>query len=92
MFSTNRGTITLPVNSTAGFGMLYWGASKIYGTYFIKLANYGENNQIVCVKVPNTISGKLGVLSGPREVYNTAHNMTIQKVTDADGNCTVMMP
>ncbi|KAF7596210.1 hypothetical protein BBP40_002742 [Aspergillus hancockii] len=95
MFSSNRGTTTLPVNSKADFGPLYWSASKTNSTYYVKLANYGEQNQTVLVSVGDTTSGRLEILSGPKEAYNTAHNMTVWPVvhnmTTFDGIYTVKM-
>ncbi|KAL5354944.1 glycoside hydrolase superfamily [Aspergillus floccosus] len=95
MFSTNQGSTILPVNSTAGFGPLYWVASRTNDTYYVKLANYGEDRQTVYVEVPDTKSGKLETLSGPRDGYNIPHNVTIQpvtkNVTGSDGNYTINM-
>ncbi|KAB8231258.1 alpha-N-arabinofuranosidase A [Aspergillus alliaceus] len=95
MFSTNRGTTILPVNSTSDFGPLYWGASRTNSTYYVKLANYGENNQTVQVNVPDTKSGMLEMLSGPKEAYNTVHNITIEptvdNITSSDGSYSVEM-
>lgn len=95
MFSTNRGSTILPVNSTAGFGPLYWVASHTSDTYYVKLANYGEDHQTVYVEVPDTKSGKLETLSGPRDGYNIPHNVTIKPVTKnvtvSHGNYTIEM-
>jgi alpha-N-arabinofuranosidase len=95
MFSTNRGSTILPVNSTAGFGPLYWVASNTNDTYYVKLANYGEDHQTVYVEVPDTQSGKLETLSGPRDDYNIPHNVTIKPVTKnvtvSHGNYTIEM-
>ncbi|PLB53547.1 alpha-N-arabinofuranosidase A [Aspergillus steynii IBT 23096] len=93
MFSTNRGTTVLPVNTTANFGPLYWVASRDNGTYYVKLANYGEEKQTVHINVPATRSGRLEMLSGPRDASNQPHNVTIQptlhNVTNPAGNYTV---
>lgn len=93
MFSTHRGTTILPVNTTANFGPVYWVASRDNSTYYVKLANYGEDEQKVHVSVPATHSGKLETLSGPRDASNQPHNITIKpmvhNVTSSAGNFTV---
>ncbi|KAA8641470.1 uncharacterized protein ATNIH1004_001935 [Aspergillus tanneri] len=90
MFSTNRGTTILPVKTTAEFGPLYWVASRANSTYYVKLANYGEEKQTVHVQVPDTRSGRLEMLSGPRDASNRPHNITVQpsvqKVTNQRGS------
>ncbi|KAH8424453.1 uncharacterized protein LDX57_002204 [Aspergillus melleus] len=95
MFSTNRGTTVLPVNSTADFGPLYWASSRANGTYYVKLANYGEDDQTVHVSVPDTGSGRLETLTGPRDASNLPHNVTIQprvhNLSSQTGNYTIEM-
>ncbi|KAL4895282.1 glycoside hydrolase superfamily [Aspergillus ambiguus] len=95
MFSTSKGNVTLPINSTAEFGPLYWVASSLNDTYYVKVANYGEDSQEVHIKVPDTNSGKLQTLAGPRDGYNIPHNVTIKPVTKnvtaPDGSYTVNM-
>ncbi|KAF9889360.1 hypothetical protein FE257_007470 [Aspergillus nanangensis] len=82
MFSRNRGETILPVNTTADFGPLYWVACNINDTYIVKLANYGEKNQTVHVEIADTKSGKLEMLSGPRDGINLPHNATIKPTID----------
>ncbi|RAL08865.1 alpha-N-arabinofuranosidase A [Aspergillus homomorphus CBS 101889] len=81
MFSTYQGQIILPVNSTSSFGPLYWVASRSNSTYFVKMANYGNDNRTVRVTVPKTTGGLLEMLSGPRDGVNRPRNSTIQPVT-----------
>ncbi|KAI9367890.1 glycoside hydrolase superfamily [Aspergillus egyptiacus] len=96
MFSTNHGDTVHPINSTADFGPLYWVATSRNGSYQVKLANYGEDSHAVNVQVPGTSSGRLEMLSGPRDVANLPHNITITpRVTRIRGEeevYTVQMP
>ncbi|KKK14377.1 hypothetical protein ARAM_000093 [Aspergillus rambellii] len=87
MFSTNQGTTVHAMNSTAGFGPLYWVATSTNATYQVKLANYGADDQAVHVRVPGTKAGRLEMLSGPKEASNLPHNVTITPVvTDITGD------
>ncbi|TQB75004.1 hypothetical protein MPDQ_003800 [Monascus purpureus] len=95
MFSTNRGSTILPVESSEGFGPLYWVASASDSAYFVKLANYGESTQTVTINVDGTTSGTLQMLSGPAEASNRPHAMSVTTQTTSvsgDGTYTVTMP
>ncbi|KAL2867342.1 alpha-L-arabinofuranosidase A [Aspergillus lucknowensis] len=85
MFSTNRGDTVHPVNTTADFGPVYWVATSNRSSYQVKLANYGSERQVVNVRVPvgggGGDSGTLEVLSGPQNVSNLPHNVTITPET-----------
>lgn len=95
LFSANRGLTIRPVSSTADFGPLYWVAASTNDTYTVKMANYGEDEQTVYVKVPDTKSGRLETLTGPRDAYNIPHNITIKpstsNITVSHGNYTINM-
>ncbi|PLB35240.1 alpha-N-arabinofuranosidase A [Aspergillus candidus] len=95
MFSTNRGSTILPVNTTNPFGPLYWGASKNDESYIVKLANYGDEEQTITITVPETMSGTLHKLEGPKETANLPHDVQIlpqkQEVDNPDGIYEVKM-
>ncbi|KAL4962922.1 alpha-L-arabinofuranosidase A [Aspergillus stella-maris] len=78
MFSTNRGTRTHPVRSSAPFGPVYWVATSNDTAYQVKLANYGEDTAIVNVRVPGVGSASLEVLMGDRDTANLPHNEQIK--------------
>ncbi|GAT21099.1 LOW QUALITY PROTEIN: alpha-L-arabinofuranosidase E [Aspergillus luchuensis] len=96
MFSTNRGSTVLPVNTTADFDPLYWVASvSDEGTYYVKLANYGSSSQNVTVNIEGTTSGQLQLLSGGETVSNYPHDVSITTQTSTvsgSGSYTVDMP
>ncbi|KAL7650490.1 hypothetical protein ACMYSQ_010272 [Aspergillus niger] len=96
MFSTNRGSTVLPVNTTADFDPLYWVASvSDEGTYYVKLANYGSSSQNVTVNIEGTTSGQLQLLSGGETVSNYPHDVSITTQTSTvsgSGSFTVDMP
>ena len=95
LFSTNRGSTILPVNTTTPFGPLYWGASKNDDSYSVKLAHYGDEDQTIVVTVPETTSGTLHKLEGPKETANLPHDVQIlpqeQAVDSLDGSYEVKM-
>ncbi|KAJ5366732.1 hypothetical protein N7541_000673 [Penicillium brevicompactum] len=95
MFMSNKGDTILPVDSTADFGPLYWVASKTNSTYYLKMANYGTDSQTVKVSIPDTKSGRLEMLAGPRYQGDTPYHAQIQTVTTSvfnpQGNYTVTM-
>ncbi|KAL3482159.1 glycoside hydrolase superfamily [Aspergillus californicus] len=80
MFSTNRGNVVHRVTSTADFGPVYWVATSFNSTYQVKMANYGDRNSTVNVRIPGTRSGQLEMLSGPPDVSNLPHNVSIVPV------------
>lgn len=96
MFAENQGTTILPVSSTAGFGPLYWVASKNDTNLHVKLANYGSSPQKVNVSIPDTSTGTLEMLSGGRFQGNRPHEVGIapqrQEVTGSSGSYLVDMP
>lgn len=81
MFSSNKGNTVLPVNSTADFGPLYWVATKTDSKYYMKLANYGPDEQNVTVSIPKTESGRLEMLAGAQNEGNQPFNVTVMPVT-----------
>ncbi|OCK80529.1 glycoside hydrolase family 51 protein [Lepidopterella palustris CBS 459.81] len=86
MFSSNRGDTISKLDSDTGFGPVYWVASKLENssTYYVKLANYGADEQMLSVDIPGTLSGKLTVLSGGKDDYNSdLHPNTIEP-TESD--------
>ncbi|KAJ5175314.1 uncharacterized protein N7482_001191 [Penicillium canariense] len=95
MFASNKGDTILPVNSSSDFGPLYWVASKTNSTYYVKLANYGADEQNVTVSIPDTNSGRLEMLAGSQLQGNRPHDISIQtvitKVQNDSGNYTVNM-
>ncbi|KAJ5408957.1 hypothetical protein N7509_002840 [Penicillium cosmopolitanum] len=78
MFASNKGDTVLPVNSSAEFGPLYWVATKADTQYYVKLANYGPDEQNVTVKIPKTDSGKLKMLSGSRYEGNQPYSVNVK--------------
>jgi alpha-N-arabinofuranosidase len=96
MFSSNKGNTVLPVNSTTDFGPLYWVATKTDSNYYMKLANYGPDEQNVTVSIPKTDSGRLEMLSGPQNDGNQPYNVTVLPVTTKlkgdHGNFSITMP
>ncbi|KAL4928194.1 alpha-L-arabinofuranosidase A [Aspergillus undulatus] len=80
MFSTNRGNTVHPVHSSAPFDPVYWVATSNATAYQIKLANYGSQNQTLNIRVPGVGRGHLEMLSGPRDVANLPHNVSIEPV------------
>ena len=95
MFSSNKGNTVLPVNSSADFGPLYWVASKTDSQYYVKLANYGPDEQSITIAIPETKSGKLEMLTGSQFQGNTPNDVTIETVTTEihgrEGNYTISM-
>lgn len=95
MFASNKGDTILPVHSSAGFGPVYWVASKTGSQYYLKLANYGHEHQNVKVSIPGTRSGRLEMLAGPKYHGDTPDNVQIQTVTtsvfNGQGNYTISM-
>lgn len=96
MFASNKGHTVLPVTSSSDFGPLYWVATKSDSENYVKLANYGPDNQTVQVSVPGTRTGRLEMLSGGQLESNQPQNVTVQAVNqsvfDAQGNYAVNMP
>ena len=81
MFASNKGDTILSVEASSDFGPLYWVASRTGSEYFVKLANYGPDDQNVTVNIPDTRSGRLEMLSGGQFQGNKPHDITIQTVT-----------
>ncbi|KAG4033739.1 hypothetical protein MFRU_004g02420 [Monilinia fructicola] len=86
LFSVYRGDTILPVNSSVGFGPLYWVASSTTtGSYYVKLANYGTTTESVTVKIPDAIKvkadAKLVTFTGPATASNYPLKVTLQPVT-----------
>lgn len=98
MFAGNKGTSILPVNSTTGFGPVYWVASRNETTVQLKLANYGADNQTVIANIPDTRSGTLEILAGPQFAGNKPGDVNIvprrERIVSegGTGNYTVEMP
>jgi alpha-N-arabinofuranosidase len=81
MFASNKGDTILPVKSSSDFGPLYWVASRTDSQYYVKLANYGPDEQNVTISIPDTQSGRLSMLAGTQYQGNLPHNITVQTVT-----------
>lgn len=95
LFSTNRGKTILPVESSAGFGPVYWVASVSDSTYYVKLANYGSSTETVTINIEGTTSGTLQMVSGDERATNYPHNAPVQVQTssvEGDGSFKVTMP
>lgn len=96
MFASNKGDTVLPVNSSADFGPLYWVATRANSQYYVKLANYGSDEQHVTVRVPKTKSGRLEMLSGSRYEGNNPYSVNVKpkytEVEQVKGNYNVTMP
>jgi alpha-N-arabinofuranosidase len=95
MFASNKGDTILPVESSAEFGPVYWVASKTDSQYYLKLANYGTEEQTVKVSIPGTKTGKLEVLAAPQYQGDTPFNAQVQTVTTSifnfQGNYSIVM-
>ncbi|PYH98123.1 alpha-L-arabinofuranosidase [Aspergillus ellipticus CBS 707.79] len=93
LFSTNRGSTILPVDTTADFGPLYWVASKNDTAYIVKLANYGAHEQTVHINVPNTTTGVLQRFMGSEYATNQPTKIKVKphskSVSSSGGNFTV---
>lgn len=96
MFASNKGHTVLPVTSSSDFGPLYWVASKSDSKNYVKLANYGPDNQTVQISVPGTRTGRLEMLAGDQLESNYPQDVTVQAVNqnvfNAQGNYAVNMP
>jgi len=98
MFAGNKGTSILPVDSTTGFGPVYWVASRNETAVQLKLANYGADNQTVIANIPDTRSGTLEILAGPQFAGNKPGDVNIvprrERIVSegGTGNYTVEMP
>ncbi|KAJ5580827.1 Glycoside hydrolase superfamily [Penicillium hetheringtonii] len=96
MFASNKGDTVLPVKSSTEFGPLYWVATKTDSQYYVKLANYGKDEQNVIIKIPKTKSGKLKMLAGSQYEGNLPYSVNIEtKYTDVEqveGNYSIKMP
>ena len=96
MFASNKGDTVLPVKSSTEFGPLYWVATKTDSQYYVKLANYGEDEQNVIIKIPKTKSGTLKMLAGSQYEGNLPYSVNLEtKYTDivqVEGNYTIKMP
>ncbi|KAJ5090594.1 Glycoside hydrolase superfamily [Penicillium argentinense] len=96
MFASNKGDTVLPVKSSSKFGPLYWVATKSDAECYVKLANYGPDQQNVTVGVPKSKSGRLEMLAGSRLEGNQPYSVTVQtkhsEVEQNQGNYTVLMP
>lgn len=86
----------LPVKTSTTFGPLYWVATKDGSRYYVKLANYGTDEQNVTITIPETKSGRLEILAGSRFEANTPYSVTVKtnhtEVENVQGNYTVTMP
>lgn len=95
MFASNKGDTILPVDSSTGFGPVYWVASKTGSQYYLKLANYGPEQQNVKVSIPGTKTGKLEMLAGPEHQGDTPSNVQVQTVVtsafNGQGNYSINM-
>ncbi|KAI5294357.1 hypothetical protein KEM52_004188 [Ascosphaera acerosa] len=52
LFSTHAGNETLPVQTDADFGPLYWSATKAGDKHIVKLANYGDKRVVTNINIP----------------------------------------
>ena len=91
MFAANRGSTILPVDANAGFGPLYWVASKTDdgSSYFVKMANYAGSDESITVRIPGVSGGKgsLQLLTGPADGSNHPLAVDIKTTTDpVDGS------
>lgn len=88
LFSVNRGSTILPVTSDSAFGPLYWVASSTTdGTFFVKLANYGDTADMLELTIDGTTSGTVSTLTGDPTAMNTPEDKTavVPVVTDVTG-------
>ena len=63
MFSVNRGDTIKQVTSDSPFGPVYWVASSASDTYYMKMANYGQDSQDVSVSIPGMTTGTLTIVA-----------------------------
>jgi alpha-L-arabinofuranosidase len=83
------------VTSDTGFGPVYWVASVVGSTYYVKLANYGSSEESVTIEINGTSSGTLELLSGGEIVSNYPHNVSISTQTSdvsGSGSFAVSLP
>lgn len=88
LLSVHRGDTILPVNSSVGFGRLYYVASSTKtGLFYVKLANYGTASQDVTVKIPGATGASantnLVTFTGPATASNYPLNVTSKPFSSA---------
>jgi alpha-N-arabinofuranosidase len=52
-------------------------ATSNSSSYHLKLANFGDERQVVIVRFPAPGRGTLEMLSGPRDASNMPYNVTV---------------
>ncbi|KAK8197983.1 Arabinosidase A [Phyllosticta capitalensis] len=100
MFAANFGDTTREITSDTAFGPVYWSATagSSSGAYYVKLANYGADEQSVSISIDGaTGSASTTTLSGEETDANTLEAPdTVVPVTGSvdavDGVFTVTMP
>lgn len=72
LFSTNRGDTIKEVTSDSDFGPVFWCASSKGSTYYVKLANYGQDTQSINVTIPDKTTATLTyVANDDPNAYNS---------------------
>ncbi|THV96292.1 Arabinosidase A [Aureobasidium pullulans] len=96
MFASNKGDTILSVDSDTGFGPVYWVASSAGSTSFVKLANYGGDEQNVTLTLDGKTSGSLTVLSGGQYESNYPGQENVKpvvtEVTGSNGTFSISLP
>lgn len=97
MFSVNRGDTIKEVTSDSSFGPVYWVASSAGNSYFVKMANYGPDNQDLTISIPGMNAGKLTIVGNDNpDAYNSDSQTPItpsqSDVTAENGTFTLKLP
>lgn len=88
MFASNRGDTIVPVTADGPFGPVYWVASTAGSTVFVKMANYGTEQQQVTIAMPKKTSASFTLLTADAGGTNRPGQETVKPTTQtvtADG-------
>ncbi|KAI5306603.1 hypothetical protein KEM56_000116 [Ascosphaera pollenicola] len=88
LFSNHAGEETLPVDSNAHFGPLYWSAMKSGNKHLVKVANYGDKRVVTNIMIPgNPANATVDLIAsddivwhGPL-IFNSPLNVKVQTRT-----------
>ncbi|KAJ9299757.1 hypothetical protein DTO271G3_2641 [Paecilomyces variotii] len=96
LFSTNRGDTIKEVTSDSNFGPVFWCASSKGSTYYVKLANYGQDTQSLDVTIPDKTTATLTyVANDDPNAYNSDEQHPVSPVTKTltgNGTFTFTLP
>ncbi|GME36482.1 Cytochrome P450 [Neofusicoccum parvum] len=89
MFAQNWGSSTRAVDSDAAFGPVYWAASgEDGGATYVKVANYGADEQSMSVSVEGAADATLTTLAGAQTAENSeeAGEVVVPVTSTPDGS------